>query len=60
MDQNGTPKEKVSTHVEPDLKEQLERLAKANQRSVAGELRLALISHLEAERLRREVAGEAY
>jgi hypothetical protein len=53
MNQQGTKQgktEKLSTYVEPDIKEQLEALAEVHHRTVAGELRLAVIRHLEAER----------
>jgi predicted transcriptional regulator len=53
-------KEKLSTYVDSEVKDELEALAKRNQRSVAGELRVALERHLERERALREVAGEAY
>lgn len=51
MDDNGSKQgktEKLSTYVEPDVKERIEALAKEGQRSVAGEVRLAVITHLEA------------
>lgn len=42
--------EKLSTYVEPEIKDELERLAEEHHRTVAGELRLAVIAHLERER----------
>ena len=53
-------RERLSTYVDRKMKDELIELAKRNQRSAAGELRVALERHLERERSAREVAGEAY
>ncbi len=41
-------KEKISTYVEPAVKKKLEKMAKANERSVAAELRLLVLAHMKA------------
>lgn len=40
----------IQTHVEADLHEEIVRLAALNDRSVSGEVRVAMRRHIEAER----------
>jgi predicted transcriptional regulator len=64
MTQQGVPERKsdhkLSTYVDPEIKEAIEELAKKNQRTVAGEIRVALISHIESAQRSALIAGEAY
>jgi hypothetical protein len=47
-------KQFVGVHVRRDIAEELARLALRNERSLAGELRVAITNHLEAEREKDE------
>ena len=51
MEQHEVPTGRVTAHavIEPELRSQLEALARENDRSVASEIRRALRSHLERE-----------
>lgn len=42
------PQSNVSVVMETVLKEALEKLAKENQRTLSGEMRLALLNHVKA------------
>ncbi len=51
------PREFVGFHVSKKTKAELERLAALNERTVSGELRVALSKHLRDERAKDEVAA---
>ena len=46
MNQNGSDKRVVSVQVDGDLAERLERLAATQERTLSGEIRVALREHL--------------
>jgi hypothetical protein len=50
-------KQFVGVHVRRDVAEELARLALLNERSLAGELRVAITNHLEAAREKDEAAA---
>jgi hypothetical protein len=50
-------KQFIGVHVRRDIAEELARLALLNHRSLAGELRVAIESHIEAAREKDEAAA---
>jgi hypothetical protein len=46
---NGSARVQVASHIERELFEKFEGLAKRNERSIAAELRLAIRAHLAKE-----------
>jgi hypothetical protein len=58
MEQNtATGRVQIHAHVEPEVRAELAEVARANDRSLAAEIRRAILEHVRHERPKRETVA---